>query len=52
MYVSVFCFFLSVFLMLKYQYFFLLLHESIYYGYSLEVPQQGTSNEYPQHIFF
>ena len=20
-------------------------------GYSLEVPQQGTSNEYPQHMF-
>ena len=35
-------------------YFFLLLHE-ICCGYSLEVPQRhlwGTSNEYPQHMFF
>ena len=22
------------------------------FGYSVEVPQGGTSNEYPQHIFF
>ena len=32
--------------------FFIFLHESIYCGYSLEVPQQGTSNEYPQHMFY
>ena len=31
--------------------FFLFLHENICCGYSLEVPQWGTSNEYPQHIF-
>ena len=30
---------------------FLFLHENICCGYSLEVPQQGASNEYPQHIF-
>ena len=27
------------------------LHENICCGYSLEVPQRGTSNEYPQHMF-
>ena len=31
---------------------FLFLHENICYGYSLEVPHQGISNEYPQHMFF
>ena len=31
--------------------FFLFLHESIWCGYSLDVPQRGASNEYPQHIF-
>ena len=31
--------------------FFLFLHENICYGYSLEVPQQGISDEYPQHAF-
>ena len=31
--------------------FFLFLHENICCGYSLEVPQWGTSNEYPQHMF-
>ena len=31
--------------------FFLFLNENIYCGYSLEVPQRGTSNEYPQYIF-
>ena len=31
--------------------FSLFLHENICCGYSLEVPQQGTSNEYPQHMF-
>ena len=31
--------------------FFLFLHENICYGYSLEVPQQGTSNEYI-HLFW
>ena len=32
-------------------FFFLLLHENICCGYSLEAPQQGASNEYPQHMF-
>ena len=31
--------------------FFLFLDEYICCGYSLEVPRQGTSNEYPQHMF-
>ena len=31
--------------------FFLFLHENICCGYSLEVPQRGASNEYPQHMF-
>ena len=31
--------------------FFLLLHENVCCGYSLEVPHGGASNEYPQHIF-
>ena len=31
--------------------FFLFLHENICYGYSLEAPWRGTSNEYPQHMF-
>ena len=31
--------------------FFLFLHKNIRCGYSLEVPCQGTSNEYPQHMF-
>ena len=26
-------------------------HKNICYGYSLEAPHRGTSNEYPQHIF-
>ena len=30
---------------------FLLLHENICYGYSLEAPRRGASNEYPQHMF-
>ena len=30
---------------------FLFLHENICCGYSLEVPHQSTSNEYPQHTF-
>ena len=30
---------------------FLFLHVNICCGYSLEVPQRGTSNEYPQHTF-
>ena len=30
---------------------FLFLHKNICCGYSLEVPQRGTSNEYPQHMF-
>ena len=28
----------------------LYLHENLCCGYSLEVPQRGTSNEYPQHM--
>ena len=31
--------------------FFLFLNENICCGYSLEAPQRGASNEYPQHIF-
>ena len=31
--------------------FFLFLHENICCGYSLEVPQRGTYNEYQQHVF-
>ena len=31
--------------------FFLFLHETICCGYSLEAPQWGTSNEYPQGMF-
>ena len=31
--------------------FFLFLYQTICCGYSLEVPQQGASNDYPQHIF-
>ena len=31
--------------------FFLFLHKYICCGYSLEAPHQGTSNEYPQHMF-
>ena len=34
-----------------FSYFFLFLHKNICCGYSLEVPQRGTSNEYPQHTF-
>ena len=32
-------------------YFFLFLHKNTCCGYSLEVPQWRTSNEYPQHMF-
>ena len=31
--------------------FFLFLHKNIWCGYSLEVPQRGTSKEYPHHMF-
>ena len=31
--------------------FFLFLPKKVYCGYSFEVPQQGTSNEYPQPMF-
>ena len=31
--------------------FFLFLDENICFGYSLEMPRQGASNEYPQHMF-
>ena len=30
---------------------FLFLDKNIFCGYSLEAPHQGTSNEYPQHMF-
>ena len=29
----------------------LILHEGIFYGYSLELPRWSLSNEYPKHIF-
>ena len=32
-------------------YIFLFLHEYMYYGYVLEDPLGGASNEYPQHMF-
>ena len=32
--------------------FFLFLNKNICCWYSLEVPRGGTSNEYPQHMFF
>ena len=41
----------NVFFNRKVLIFFLFLHENICCGYSLEVPQRGTSNEYPQHMF-
>ena len=31
--------------------FFLFLHENLCSGYSLEAPQRGASNEYPQRMF-
>ena len=32
---------------------FIVLHKKyIYCGYLLEVPQRGTSNEYPQYMYF
>ena len=31
--------------------YFLFLHKNLCCGYSLEAPQQGASNEYPQHTF-
>ena len=31
--------------------FFLFFHKNIYCGYSLEAPQWGASNEYPQYMF-
>ena len=31
--------------------FFLFLQKNIYCWYSLEVPQRGTSNKYPQYVF-
>ena len=30
---------------------FLITHENVCCGYSLEAPHQGASNEYPQHTF-
>ena len=30
---------------------FLISHENIHCGYSLEAPRRGASNEYPQHMF-
>ena len=35
----------------KYRYFFLILHNNICCGCSLEAPRGGASNEYPQHMF-
>ena len=32
-------------------YFFLFFHKKVCCGYSSEVPHQGASNEYPQHMF-
>ena len=32
-------------------FFFLFLHENICCGYSLGVPHEDASNEYPQHMF-
>ena len=32
--------------------FFLFVHETVCYGYSLEAPRWGASNEYPQHMFW
>ena len=34
-----------------YQVIFLFLHKNIHYGYSLEAPHRGASNEYPQCMF-
>ena len=34
------------------RFFFLFFHKNTYCEYLLEVPQQGTSNEYPQYMFF
>ena len=31
--------------------FFLFLYKNICFGYSLEAPHQGASNEYPKHMF-
>ena len=28
-----------------------ILHKNICYGYSLEAPRRGASNEYPKHVF-
>ena len=39
------------FLIKKDCYFSLFLHEIVGFGYSLEVPQPGASNEYPQPTF-
>ena len=41
----------AVFFIRKMQISFSFLHKNICCGYSLEAPQQGASNEYPQHMF-
>ena len=41
----------ALFFNLKVLILFLFLHKNIRCGYSLEAPQLGTSNEYPQHMF-
>ena len=33
------------------RYFSLIQHKNIYYGYTLEAPLRGTSNENPQQMF-
>ena len=37
--------------MMKLGHFSPVVHKNLCSGYSLEVPQRGTSNEYPQHWF-
>ena len=32
-------------------YFFSFLNDNICFGYSLEAPRRGASNEYPKHMF-
>ena len=41
----------ALFFSLKVLIFFLFLHENICCRYSLEAPQKGASNEYPQHMY-
>ena len=50
-YISVSLYHLCTFFYLKISVFFLLFHKNIYWGYSLEWPQQGASNDYLQYVF-